>query len=105
MYSTARHSQATVTAAPQRHRLLFVVLLALAWLQFSYASHQFEHAAGDVADSCAVCSHFERLEHSVAPTADAPQFPEVRPAFLPRPVRSADSRFETHYFSRAPPIV
>lgn len=94
-----------MTAGPRRRRLLYVVLLALAWLQFSYASHQFEHAAGDVADSCAVCSHFERLEHSVASDVAAAPLPEARPGFLLRPVRSAGTRFERHYFSRAPPIV
>lgn len=105
MHSIAHHSQPTVTAAAKRHRLLCVVLIALAWLQFSYASHQFEHAAGDVADSCAVCSHFERLEHSVAPDVGAAVSPESRAVFLPRPLLSVDTHFESHYSPRAPPRV
>lgn len=105
MLSTVHYSQAIMTAAPRRGRLVYVVLLALAWLQLSYASHQFEHAVGDVTDSCAVCSHFERLEHAVAPDIGAPQLPEVRPAFVPPPARSADTRFESHYLSRAPPVI
>lgn len=104
MFATAHQNQAIVTAAPRRGRLVYVVLLALAWLQLSYAGHQFEHAVDDVTESCAVCSHFDRLEHAVAPDVGAPELPGVTPAFVPRPARSADARFEGHYFSRAPPV-
>lgn len=105
MHRTTPHRLPTVSAAPRRGRLLYVVLLGLAWLQLAYASHQFEHAAGDFQDSCAVCSNFERLEHSVAPAADAAPLPQGHPVFLPAPVRSLHARFERHYSSRAPPVV
>lgn len=105
MYRTTPYSLPTVTAAPRRGRLLYVVLLGLAWLQLAYASHQFEHAAGELADSCAVCSNFERLEHSVAPAIDAAQLPQAHPVFASAPVCSLHTRFERHYSSRAPPVV
>ena len=105
MQYVACHSPPTVTAAQPRGRLIYFVLLSLAWLQLSYASHQFEHAASESADSCAVCSHFDRLEHAVAPDIAAPQLAQTGPLLVPRPIGSADTRFERHYFSRAPPIV
>lgn len=105
MHRTTRHSLPTVTAAPRRGRLLYVVLLGLAWLQLAYASHQFEHAAGELTDSCAVCSNFERLEHSVAPAADAGHLCQAHPVFLPTTERSLHVRCERHYSSRAPPVV
>ena len=104
MHRTTADSLPTVTAAP-RGRLLYVVLLALAWLQLAYASHQFEHAAGVPADSCAVCSNFERLEHSVAPAVHAAGLPKPTPLFTPAAARPLDARFERRYFSRAPPVV
>ena len=97
------------TKAPNRlprcGRLVYVVLLALAWLQVSFASHQFEHAVGDLSDSCAVCSHFDRLEHSVAPDIGLPELPATSPLFVSRLSASADAKIVRAFFPRGPPLV
>lgn len=105
MHRTTRHSLPIETVAPRRGRLLYVVLLGLAWLQLAYASHQFEHTAADLSDSCAVCSNFERLEYSVVPAVVAALLPQAHPVFPPAPVGSLHTRSERHYAARAPPVV
>jgi hypothetical protein len=90
-------------AMPKSGRALCLLLFALAWFQLSYASHQFEHVAGDLTGACAVCTQLERLDtaafhepaevlvSAAVPVAVAVQGGEV----LPVPVR--------RYESRAPP--
>lgn len=49
-------------ALPRSGRALCLLLFALAWFQLSYASHQFEHVAGDVTGACVLCTQLERLD-------------------------------------------
>lgn len=40
-------------------------LLALALMQVSIASHQFEHLADDLAEACLACAQYERLDDAI----------------------------------------
>jgi hypothetical protein len=86
-----------------RGRAGFVVLLALAWFQVAFASHQFEHVTGDLFDVCTACKHFERHD---APAAEIPA--EIEPAATPplliaKAVRPNAAKALRNYHSRAPP--
>ncbi len=91
-------------ALPRSGRALCLLLFALAWFQLSYASHQFEHVAGDLTGACVVCTQMERLdaaalhESAEAPAgAVAPAAVTGRDGIVPAvPVR--------RYESRAPPV-
>lgn len=85
--------------------IALVALFAIAWIQLAYAGHQFEHAAGDRTDTCSVCSHFGRLDHTVPMEFASPEVVVVH-VFVEEP-SAAPSRapFERYYHSRAPPIV
>lgn len=90
-------------ARPKSARALCLLLFALAWVQLSYASHQFEHVAGDLSGACVVCVQLERLDsaafHEPAEIPLAAAVPvtvaDHGGAVLPAPVR--------RYESRAPP--
>lgn len=90
-------------AARKRERMGVAVLLALAWFQVAFASHQFEHVTGDLLDICTVCKHFERHESPLAghaaKTVPAADFlPAVAPA-----ARVYPGGFRSHHHPRAPP--
>lgn len=88
---------------PGSGRALCLVLLALAWFQLAWASHQFEHVAGDPAGPCVVCAQLDRLDAvaaeqpaEAAGAASGPAAPFEPVLEHPRaPVRS--------YRTRAPP--
>ena len=88
-----------------RGRTFYVVLLALAWIQFSYASHQFEHGAGELADSCTVCTQLERLDHVVPDSAVAAAVPTAANDSAGFQTRSPLVAAYANYLSRAPPLV
>ena len=79
-------------------------LLALALMQVSIASHQFEHLAGDITDVCLACAQFERLDDVVVESASDP-LPAVSHAApraeFPEP---AEFRQSSLYAIRAPPL-
>lgn len=91
-------------ALPKSGRPLWLLLFALAWFQVSYASHQFEHVAGDLTGACVVCTQMERLDTaafhepaSIAAGAVAPVTVTRQDGIvLAVPVR--------RYESRAPPV-
>jgi hypothetical protein len=95
----------TAKARVPRSRVIYAVLIALAWLQLSWASHQFEHVAGDLSDVCTVCSQLERLDHAIAEGDGIATIPAIRspaPEFL---AGISFAEFTVHYHSRAPPTV
>ncbi|MEX2496033.1 MAG: hypothetical protein WD448_08095 [Woeseia sp.] len=100
---TATPEMNATTAATPRRRVGFAVLLALAWFQVAFASHQFEHVTGDLFDSCTVCKHLERQDSAAVQKA-----PDSAPALLfLAPMANAAShnpaRLHRNYHSRAPP--
>lgn len=83
----------------------WLTLLSLALVQLSLASHQFDHHATELAESCEVCVQLERLDDAasghIAPDAAITVGYEAglqdsAKVFLP-------SRTDS-YLSRAPPI-
>lgn len=105
MHAAFIDNPVTAKARVPRSRVLYAVLIALAWLQLSWASHQFEHVAGDLSDVCTVCSQLERLDHAIAAGDSIATVPAIRspaPEFLAG-IRFAE--FTVHYLSRAPPTV
>lgn len=84
--------------------LASVGLFAVAILQVSIASHQFEHLADDSTQYCRVCVQLDRLDDCVSPSTapdpvvHAPVSPSVNDA-IPA-VASATARFH----ARAPPV-
>ncbi len=83
----------------------WLTLLSLALVQLSLASHQFDHHATDLVESCEVCVQLERLDDAasghIAPDAAITVGYEVGPQestdlALPSPTDA--------YLSRAPPI-
>ena len=53
--------------AAQRRGAFWLALLSVAWMQVSFAAHQFDHS-GDLLfdDSCHACSHLDRVDDLVA---------------------------------------
>ena len=105
MHSAIIDNPVTAKASVPRIRVLYMVLIALAWLQLSWASHQFEHVAGDLSDVCTVCSQLERLDHAIAEgdgIATLPAFRSPAPEFL---AGIPFAEFTVNYHSRAPPAV
>jgi len=91
------------TTPRSRGRAGVVVLLALAWFQVAFASHQFEHVTGDLFDVCTLCKHMERHDAAVAQTSaeslpSAPLRPQVA-----EPASPASANGFRNYESRAPP--
>jgi hypothetical protein len=80
-----------------------VALVALLGFQLAYAGHETQHAAGDLAETCAACAHLDQ---------NAPAAPDAAPCAEALPVRDAGSapmcapplRFErSAHAIRAPP--
>ena len=46
-------------------RASWLALLSLAWMQFAFASHQLEHDAQSLTETCEVCVHLDRLGDGV----------------------------------------
>jgi len=86
-----------------RGRAGFVVLLALAWFQVAFASHQFEHVTGDLFDVCTLCKHMERHEAAVAQQSaeSLPSAPLQRG--VAESASSASANGLRSYETRAPP--
>ena len=88
----------------QLRRTCWLALLALAWLQVSLASHQFDHVAGDFADSCHVCVQFDRFDDTVA---EPPAAATVLPVGLAEQQETlpelADHQSVAGFDARAPP--
>lgn len=91
-------------ALPKSGRALWLLLFALAWFQVSYASHQFEHVAGDLTGACVVCTQMERLD--TAAFHEPAEIPAA--ANVPVAVASQDgivlAILLRRYDSRAPPV-
>lgn len=87
-------------ARPKSARALCLLLFALAWVQLSYANHQFEHVAGDLSGACVVCVQLERLDSTAFHEATEIPFTAAVPvvvagddgAVLPVSLRRYDSR-------------
>ena len=74
----------------QQFRPRFVAifgLFAFALMQVSFASHQFEHLAGDVADACLACAQYDRLDD--AAIAESVELRVIR-VFLPSLIETSD---------------
>ena len=86
-----------------RGRAGFVVLLALAWFQVAFASHQFEHVTGDLFDVCTLCKHMERHDAAVAQqSAESPPSTPLQ-VRLAEPAGPASANGFHNYETRAPP--
>ena len=92
---------------PERPRgAYWVALVALAWLQVSLASHQFDHAAGDFAESCHACVQLDRLDDVVADTHVAAQL--LLPVDIDRQPclhEFVGTRFADGFDARGPPQI
>ena len=84
----------------------WLALLSLALLQFSLASHQFDHPAGDLAESCDICVQLERfddvLTDHASPTVETPGPVGHGPA---KPLHVAALASVQTSWSRAPPVI
>ena len=69
----------------------FIVMLALAALQASYAGHQFEHSAGDITTACSVCLQFDRPDDINA--GEPPVIDSAANLVFPVPAQRADACF------------
>ena len=98
-------ASASKTGQRSHRRAVWLLLLALAWVQLAWTGHQFQHAAADPGSPCAVCVQLDRLD---AVTADPPaEAQQVSPAL---PVKDENSAFvpalsRAAYSPRAPPHV
>jgi hypothetical protein len=84
----------------------WLALVSLAWLQLAVASHQFDHVAGYLDDSCHVCVQLDRtddagVDHAAAITAEV--VPAIRPVYFDDDL--APRTFQRPYYSRAPPRI
>ena len=67
-----RKKNNTLAVAQRWRGAFWLALLSIAWLQVSFAAHQFDHSADVVfEDTCHACSHLDRLNDAL-PTASAP---------------------------------
>ena len=98
------HKRENLSDRGQLRRAGWLALVALAWVQLSSASHQFDHAAGDLADSCHVCVQLDRLDDAVAkpPQAAIGQAP-VNADRLPTPPGVVDREIRSGFDARGPP--
>ena len=84
----------------------WLVLFSLAWMQLSFASHQFDHVGTSIAESCELCVHMDRGDdalcgHHLPHTADVG--PHEQPA---RAMPGRASLLQVRHFeSRAPPRI
>jgi hypothetical protein len=87
----------------RRNRASIAVLLALAWFQVAFASHQFEHVTGDLLEICTLCKHMER--HDAAVAQESAEFLASAPGRLQvaEPASRASATVFRSYESRAPP--
>ncbi len=85
-------------------RATWLPLLAIAWLQLTLASHQFDHVADYFADTCRVCVHLDRVDNSIIDQLQALSVAPT-PAQTPEtPLRGILSQTPRAAFnSRAPP--
>jgi hypothetical protein len=95
------------TSGPKRlRRASWLALLSLAWLQVSFATHQFDHVAAFSADSCHVCVQLDRVDDVVADQSDSLSGPRGR---HDEPAQSLAAAvypaFVRHFESRAPPAL
>lgn len=105
MQSSTTDNPVIVNAKAVRSRALYVVLLALAWVQLSYASHQFEHVAGELSDVCTVCTQLDRLDHVVPDSAVVTSVPAMANSSAGFLGRAPFAAAPANYLSRAPPLV
>ena len=95
------------TSGPKRlRRASWLALLSLAWLQVSFATHQFDHVATFSADTCHVCVQLDRIDDVAADQPDSLSGPRGRHDEPARaPAAAADPAFVRHFESRAPPAL
>ncbi len=97
------HSKNNNLASARRRRGgIWFALLSVAWLQVSFAAHQFDHSADFLLeDSCHACSHLDRVDDLVSgassseaaiPQADVSSVDCVTAVVRHEPVRRYDSR-------------
>lgn len=91
--------------SPDRlRRATWLPLLALAWLQLTLASHQFDHVAEYYAESCHVCVQLDRVDETTIDQTrlqDVAPMPSAQPAATLRPAVSSAPQSAFH--PRAPP--
>lgn len=105
MTATQKVSAVTSKTFPRRGRVGYLVLIALAWFQLAYASHQFEHVIGDLFDACAICKQMQRHDAAVAPQPAEIPFAASLPVPVAIPASPHSAKLLRHYESRAPPSV
>lgn len=95
----------TKTGQRSHRRAVWLLLLALAWVQLAWTGHQFHHAAADFGSPCAVCVQLDRLD---AVAEDAPIEARHHVPALPVPgedIAFLPASFRAAYSPRAPPSV
>lgn len=88
----------------QRRAPALLGILALALMQISIASHQFEHIADHGLSVCQVCATYNQLDNALMPDALPGTFPtglHVATSTTVRPFEAAPA--SAPYESRAPP--
>ena len=93
------------TGQHSHRHAVWLLLVALAWVQLAWTSHQFQHTAADLGSPCTVCVQLDRLD---AVTADPPA--EALPFALALRLEGEDVVLlpavpRAAYSPRAPPVV
>ena len=84
----------------------WLALLSLALVQLSLASHQFDHPAGDIAESCHICVQLERFEDATSDHSPHPGIADYNLAAEPHyPAVTATRSVVRSFDSRAPPSI
>ncbi len=86
-------------------RASWLALVSLAWMQLSFAGHQFEHSAA-YADSCEACVQLDRLDDLIAepPAVSALHRPTGREPILQVPTVASVAAVPA-FNPRAPPFI
>ena len=81
----------------------WLVSVALAWSQLASATHQLDHQASDLGETCAICLKFDRDDDALIDAGEEPALstiPFVEPLGAQSVVRV---RVCSHYCARASP--
>ena len=88
---------------PKFSAFKWLVLVALAWSQLASATHQLDHQASDLGETCAVCLKFDRDDDTLVDAGEAlavSTIPFVEPLDARR---SVQVHLCSHYRARASP--
>ena len=86
-----------------RPRYAWVALLPIAWLQLTFAVHQFDHVAEYVEDSCHVCVQLDRIDASTNYAAHEAPLQLISAVSAAAPSDSKRRVVVRNFDSRAPP--